>query len=72
MVSIEHIAASAASAWRDLRTAMARAMLRALGIDPAAIAPERAPLPGSVVSAERYGDLAECFENSESPMDGRR
>lgn len=46
-------------------TAMSRAMLRALGIEPRE--PE-APA-GTVVSVDRYRDMLWCFENHGSPMD---
>ncbi|WP_296012687.1 hypothetical protein [uncultured Adlercreutzia sp.] len=71
MASIEYIAASAIAAFRDTGSAMARAMLVALGIRPADVARERGPRVGEVVSASRYAELMECFENAESPMDGR-
>lgn len=46
-------------------TAMSRAMLRALGLEPR----EPAPPAGAVVSADRYRDMLWCFENHGSPMD---
>ena len=71
MVGIEYIAHSAISAWRERGTEMARAALAALGIRPSDVAAARMPAAGSVVSERRWLDLAECFKNRESPMDGR-
>ena len=71
MVGIEYIASAAVRAWRELGTETARAALVALGIRPSDIAAARMPAAGSVVSEWRWRDLAECFANDESPMDGR-
>lgn len=71
MVGIEYIASSAIRAWRELSTETARAALVALGIRPSDVAAQRMPAAGSVVSERRWRDLEECFENHESPMDGR-
>lgn len=71
MVGIGYIANSAIRAWRELGTETARAALVALGIRPSNIAAARMPAAGSVVSERRWRDLEECFENRESPMDGR-
>ena len=40
-------------------TAMSRAMLRALGVD----VPEMRLKPGTVIRADRYSGMMECFEN---------
>ena len=51
-------------------TSMSRAMLRACGCH----APDPWPKPGTVVrvgDVGRYADIALCFRNGESPMDGR-
>ena len=48
-------------------TAMSRAMLRACGY----VAPEPLQATGTVVSADRYAGMLECFANRESIMDGR-
>ena len=51
-------------------TLMSRAMLRACGCH----APDPWPKPGTVVRVDdmgRYADIALCFRNGESPMDGR-
>lgn len=71
MVGIGYIASSAIYAWRELGTETARAALVALGIRPSDVAAQRMPAAGSVVSERRWRDLEECFENRESPMDGR-
>lgn len=71
MVGIGYIASSAICAWRELGTETARAALVALGIRPSDVAAQRMPAAGSVVSERRWRDLAECFANTESPMDGR-
>lgn len=71
MVGIEYIAHAAVRAWREGGTEMARAALVALGIRPSDVAAERVPPSGAVVSERRWSGLAECFENRESPMDGR-
>lgn len=47
-------------------TAMSRAMLRACGVP----VPRRRRM-GSVVRADEYDGIAECFANHGSPMDGR-
>lgn len=72
MVTLEYIARSAARAFRRRGGQIARAALRALGIDPRLVGCPARELPaGTVVSAGAYGDMAECFENRESAMDGR-
>lgn len=48
-------------------TAMSRAMLRACGVP----VPCARPRAGAVVSSEAYAEMAECFRNCGSPMDGR-
>lgn len=71
MVDVEYIARAAMRTYRATGAAIARATLRALGIQ----APPRRRLPaGTVVSCgsyTEYAGVAECFENRESPMDGR-
>lgn len=68
MVTREYMGESALRAYRSWGTLTAWAMLRPLGI--------RAAYPAgslwAVVPAERYGGLAECMANRESPLDGRR
>lgn len=72
MVTLEYIARSAARAFRRKGGRVALAALRALGIDPRLVGCPARELPaGTVVSAEAYADMAECFENRESAMDGR-
>lgn len=46
-------------------TAMSRAMLRALGLEPR----EPAPPAGTVASVDRYEGIDWCFRNYGSPMD---
>lgn len=74
MVGIEYIVSSAIDAWRDMRGAVAGAVLRAVGIRPSDVARggTRLPRTGSIVSAEAMGEILECFANEGSPMDGRR
>lgn len=48
-------------------TAMSRAMLRACGVP----VPRSVPRIGSIVPVDDRGELAECFANHGSPMDGR-
>ena len=48
-------------------TVMSRAMLRACGIP----VPRPRPRRGSIVVVDMYADVAACFANHESPMDGR-
>ena len=74
MVDVEYIARAAMRAYRATGAAIARATLRALGIQ----APPRVPPRGTVVSFEAYTemagrseDLIQCFEIRESTMDGR-
>lgn len=48
-------------------TALSRAMLRACGIPVLHARPGRS----RIAAAEAYGDVAACFANHGSPMDGR-
>lgn len=48
--------------------AISRAMLRACGV----FVPCRLPPVGSIVTADAYEGIMECFANYESPMDGHR
>lgn len=70
MVGLDYIERSARRALRRLGTSMAWAMLRALGVDPSRVGRRRLPR-GSVASVAARDELAECFANRESPMDGR-
>lgn len=65
MVSKAYLALAAMNAYRIKGTAIARAMLKALGID----VPPRMPAYGSVVSCDSYTEIEECFANHGSPMD---
>lgn len=67
MVTKDYLAQAAMHAYRRKGTLMARAMLKALGID----VPPHMPAHGSVVSYESYTEIMECFANHGSPMDGR-
>ncbi len=66
MVTRAYIARSAMNAYRMKGTAMARVMLRALGID----VPSRMPSEGVTVSYDAYTEIRECFANHGLPMDG--
>lgn len=68
MVTREYMGESALRAYRRWGTLTAWAMLRALGVSEA----YPAGYLWAVVPSERYGDLAECMANRESPMDGLR
>lgn len=69
MVKRREILAIATRVWRTRGTAMAAAMLRALGVCPALVpsARRREKRPDG-----RYGSIRECMANRESPMDGLR
>lgn len=64
MVSIDHMIRAALR--KD--NAISRAMLRACGV----AVPHRLPPVGSIVRVDAYEGVMECFENHDSPMDGRR
>lgn len=68
VVTREYMGESALRAYRRWGTLTAWAMLRALGVSEA----YPAGYLWAVVPSERYGDLAECMANRETPMDGRR
>lgn len=68
MVKRRELIAIAVRAWRERGTAMAAAMLRALGLCPALIPAARS---GSVPARPdlRFEGMDECMANRESPMD---
>ncbi len=67
MVTKEYMALSARKWFRRKGNAMARAMLRALGVPE-----ERGDrLRGTHFDIAVYDEMKKCFENRESPMDGR-
>lgn len=75
MVTIEYIVASAIDAFACAGTAIARAVLVAVGIDPEEIAgARRENEPRSKhknLADDAYSGIEECFLNYGSPMDGR-
>lgn len=75
MVTIEYIVASALDAFACAGTAIARAVLVAVGIDPDEVAgASSGDAPRSKQSNladDAYSGLEECFLNYGSPMDGR-
>lgn len=75
MVTIEYIVASALDAFACAGTAIARAVLVAVGIDPGEVAGassgEAARNKRSDLADDAYSGLDECFANHGSPMDGR-
>lgn len=68
MVTKEYMVGAALRAWRRKHTLPAWAMLKALGVP----AEYPAGKLWAAVPAERYGELAKCRANRESPLDGRR
>lgn len=63
MVSIEYMINAAL----QCDTTLSRAMLRACGVP----IPSPRPRAGSIVPVAIYDDMAACFANTSSPLDGR-
>lgn len=63
MVTVEYMVRAALR--RD--TAISHAMLRACGVP----VPRACPRTGSIIAVDAYSDVAVCFANNGSPMDGR-
>ena len=65
MVTLDYIRAAVLAFRRNtpFRIAFARALGIRLDVEP--------PEPGTVVSADAYDGMRECFANRESIMDGR-
>lgn len=66
MVTREYMARSARRWFRRKGTEMARAMLRALGVRCEG---PRIDAPRMTEDYTERGEIMECFENRESPMD---